>query len=297
MAWTWPSAPEFGALAGFLPLRMVANHEGLGHQPVPRQIAQHLGLDGGERDGLLAEHMLAGPRRRQGQWHMEVIGQGVIDRLDIGIGQHGLIGAIGPGNAELAGPALGPLLLPRRDRQDLDLPAFQHPGQHLRDPDSGRADHAPPHRLHGRLPSIPGYASLICSRRPFPPHRDRRTVTTRPATSTGWRGASANVTKVTVARPIPLWHPGPAAPCLASRKPPFRPPRRRGLCGPPRDCAAKGDAVKRPPERGQARRCCGRPGWHNFRHANDLDPQQRFGASLSGIRLHASAEAFGYIHL
>jgi hypothetical protein len=50
-------------------LRVIADHEGLGHDPVP-QVAQHLGLDGGERDGLLAEHMLAGPRRREvsGTW-------------------------------------------------------------------------------------------------------------------------------------------------------------------------------------------------------------------------------------
>ena len=85
------------------PLRMEAHHERFGDL-LARACArgeQRLGLAGVERDRLFAEHMLARLKRAQGPGHMQFVGQRIVDRLDRGIGEQFLVGAIGFGDAEL----------------------------------------------------------------------------------------------------------------------------------------------------------------------------------------------------
>ena len=89
------------------------------------ELGRFLGRDG---DGLFAEHMLAGPGGRQGQRHMQMVGQRVVDRLDFRVFQHGLIGAVGLGDAELRGCGLGGFELARGDGDDLDSRLFSMPG-------------------------------------------------------------------------------------------------------------------------------------------------------------------------
>ena len=50
-------------------------------------LAQFGGLIGIDRDRLFAQHMLAGARRGQRHRHMQMIGQRVVDGLDLGIGK------------------------------------------------------------------------------------------------------------------------------------------------------------------------------------------------------------------
>ncbi len=73
--------------------------------------------------------MLAGLGGGEGQRHMQMVGQGIVNRLDFRVGQHRLIGAIGLGDAELACCGLGGFELARRDGNDLNILAFQHAGK------------------------------------------------------------------------------------------------------------------------------------------------------------------------
>jgi hypothetical protein len=78
---------------------VTAHHEGLGDQ-LARAVArryQLLGLLGVERDRLLAQHMLAGLGRLDRPRHVQVVGQRVVDRLDLAVGQQLFIRAVGLG--------------------------------------------------------------------------------------------------------------------------------------------------------------------------------------------------------
>ncbi len=92
-----PSSPERANLAGAVPLRMPAHHEGFVEHDVLGSWRELLGLLGIERDGLFAQHVLAGLRRgRERHRDVQVVGQRVVDGVDIGVGEQLFVAASGP---------------------------------------------------------------------------------------------------------------------------------------------------------------------------------------------------------
>ncbi len=102
-------------LAGAQPLRMEAHHERLGDQRLADRRAKRRRLVGGQRDRLFAQHVLARGGGRERERHVQVIGQRVVDRLDLRIGEQRLVRAVGLGNAERIGGGFAPGL--RRARR------------------------------------------------------------------------------------------------------------------------------------------------------------------------------------
>jgi hypothetical protein len=96
--------------------------------------------------------VLAGLQRLHRDRDVQVVGQRVVDRLDLGIGQQRLVGAIGLRDAELLGRRLGPRLVARRDAGDDDALGLQHGRDDFLHADLGRADDAPDHRFHVLFP-------------------------------------------------------------------------------------------------------------------------------------------------
>ena len=86
-----PMRPALHQLARAQPLRMEAHHERLGDQHLAGRRAQLQRLGRGQRDRLLAQHVLARGRGLQRQRHVQVVGQRVVDRLDLGIGEQGFV--------------------------------------------------------------------------------------------------------------------------------------------------------------------------------------------------------------
>ncbi len=141
-------------LAGAPPLRMAAHHEGLldQHAHAVAHLDQLARLRGAERDRLLAEHVLAGARRLDRERHVQVVGQGVVDRLDLGVAHQLGVGAVSLGDAERLGGRLGMGEVARRDRDDRGVRRALHRRDDLLAPDLGRADDAEAYRFHGDLP-------------------------------------------------------------------------------------------------------------------------------------------------
>ena len=142
-------------LAGAQPLRMEAHHERFGDQHLARRRAQLRRLLRRQRDRLFAQHVLARGRGLQRERHVQVIGQRIVDRLDLGIGEQRFVRAVGLGNAERVGGVRGAGLVARGDRPDLEQAALQHAGQHALPPDLRGAQHAPDHFLHACLSCRP----------------------------------------------------------------------------------------------------------------------------------------------
>ena len=134
-----------GEVAGSLPPGRMAGHERLGHELAGAApgVDQLLGLRGGQRDRLLAEHVLAGLHGADAPGHVQVVGQRVVDRLDVGIGQQGLVAPIGARDAELRRDTVGLGLVARGDRGDARVAATLHAGNDLPGRDKGGAEHPP----------------------------------------------------------------------------------------------------------------------------------------------------------
>ena len=99
--------PDCTSLAGTQPLRMKADHEGFGDEHLSRRRAQLHRFLGRQRDRLFAKHVLAGRRGLQRQRHVQVIGQRIVDRLDLGIGEQRLVAAVGRAECPAHRPARG----------------------------------------------------------------------------------------------------------------------------------------------------------------------------------------------
>ena len=87
--------PGAHQLARPLPLRVMADHEGFLDAHRPRRGEQGARLLGAQSDRLLAQHMLACGGGLQRQRHVKVVGQWVVDGLDLRVGQQLLVRAIG----------------------------------------------------------------------------------------------------------------------------------------------------------------------------------------------------------
>ena len=67
------------------------------------RVHQLLAFGRGQADRLFAQHVLARLQGLDRPGHVQVVGQRIVDRLDLGIGQQLLVGAIGLGNAQFGG--------------------------------------------------------------------------------------------------------------------------------------------------------------------------------------------------
>ncbi len=128
------------------PLRVPAHHERLGDlhagsiacgEQLPR-------LVGGQRDRLLAEHVLARVGGANGPGHVQVIRQRIVDRVDLGIGDQLVVRAVRARNAERR---RGRARLARRSRDAMattrECGGRLHRRNHLGQRDVRRAENAP----------------------------------------------------------------------------------------------------------------------------------------------------------
>ena len=81
----------------------------LGHGP---------GLVGVGREGLLAQHVLAGPQRRNRPVPVQAVGERVVDGVDLGVLHQRRVAVQDAGNALLTGEFRRPLRVARRHRRD-----------------------------------------------------------------------------------------------------------------------------------------------------------------------------------
>jgi hypothetical protein len=124
-------APALHPFSRQPPLRVIADHEGFADQfsGLALHRDQRLGIGGIECDRFFAQHMLAGPCGARAPVHMHVVGQRIVDHVDLGIGQQLLIAAIGPGNPERLRRGLGLCDVARGERNDFCQRAALHAGQ------------------------------------------------------------------------------------------------------------------------------------------------------------------------
>ena len=83
-----------------------------------------------DADRLFAQHVLAGLGRLDRQRHVQVVRQRIVDRVDLRVGEHLLVRAVGLRNPELARGLFGTRTVARRDRDDLGEFALLHGGNH-----------------------------------------------------------------------------------------------------------------------------------------------------------------------
>ena len=86
-------------LAHAQPLLRAANHEGLAdfYAGAFAHAEQRFGFGHGHAERLFAEHMLAGLGGLHGQRHVQLIGQRIVDGVDVGIGEQFFIRAVSRG--------------------------------------------------------------------------------------------------------------------------------------------------------------------------------------------------------
>ena len=89
-------------LAQAQPLRRAADHEGFADFDAGARadVEQRFGLGDSHAERLFAEHVLAGFGGLGGPGDVKLIGQRIVDRVDVGVGEQFLVGAVGRGNAE-----------------------------------------------------------------------------------------------------------------------------------------------------------------------------------------------------
>ena len=89
----------------------------------------------------LAGGFLSGKFTREGD--MQLVGQRIVDRLDVGVGEQFLIGAVGARDAEPLGRRPRPRAIARGDGLDAAHRALLHRRDHFLGGDLGDAEHAP----------------------------------------------------------------------------------------------------------------------------------------------------------
>src|ERR1039457_2828627 len=147
-------------IAGAQPLRMRAHHESFAHLHAGAglRFEQLAGFGGVESQRLLAEHVLSGLGRAHRPGHVQVIGQRVVDRLDLRIGQQFLVGTVGFGNAEGGGRLLGLRQVARGYGGDLAPLAPLHGGYDLLHGYIGGTQNAPTDFAHHSISNVPRYS-------------------------------------------------------------------------------------------------------------------------------------------
>ena len=131
-------------LAHAQPLRRAADHEGFADfdAGAGAHVEQRFGLGHGHAQGLFAEHVLAGFGCLRGPRDVELIGQRIVDGVDVWIGEQFLIRAVGRGNAEFRGRLAGLGQIARSNGGNGGEFALLHGGDHFFQADIGGAEHA-----------------------------------------------------------------------------------------------------------------------------------------------------------
>src|SRR5271157_55680 len=93
--------------------------------------------------------------RLEGPRDVKLIGERVVDRLDLGIPQEFIIRSIGLGDAERAGRGFGFVPVTRGDRQNLTPLSLLHGRYHLLNRNLGSAQNPPPHLVSHHGVSFP----------------------------------------------------------------------------------------------------------------------------------------------
>ena len=86
-----------------------------------------LGLGGVAGERLLAQHVLARFERGDRPLRVQAVGQRVVDRVDVGIGEEVGVGVEHPRDAVLGRERVGPRAITRGDADDLDLGRVPQP--------------------------------------------------------------------------------------------------------------------------------------------------------------------------
>jgi len=128
-----------------LRLGMEAVHEGLRQQDVvPGESIDHgLRFRCVAGQGLLAQRRFACLGAPDAPGGVLAVGQGVVNGVDVGVGEQLLIGAVGGGNVRLAGKSPGPLQIAAGHRRHDAVARLVDGRDHAVPADVGRAEDAP----------------------------------------------------------------------------------------------------------------------------------------------------------
>jgi len=129
-------------------LRREPPHECLHQQParVLGGVEGVLGVDGGSRERLLAEHVLAGLERADRPLDVHRVREGDVQRLDLRVFEQLFVGSVGALDPPFLRVVVGTFLSAARDRHELDLRRLLRSGDHF-PIDVRRRDDAPPNRI------------------------------------------------------------------------------------------------------------------------------------------------------
>ena len=138
-------------LAHALRERVVPVVERLHHdEPGARRDRRHrFGFRGVRRERLLAEHVLARLQRRDRPLGMEPVGQRVVDRIDLGIGEERRVRVVHGRDPVLRREGLGAAAIAGRHRSHLGFGVVAGGLDHPARRDARRAEDADPDRGHG----------------------------------------------------------------------------------------------------------------------------------------------------
>ena len=131
-------------LAQAQPLRSAADHEGFADLDAGAgaHFEQRFGFGHGHAERLFAEHVLAGFGGLDCPGNVQLIGQRIVDGVDVGVGEQLLVGAVGRGNTKLAGRLAGFGQIARGDGGNRGELALLHGGDHFFEADVGSAEDA-----------------------------------------------------------------------------------------------------------------------------------------------------------
>ena len=135
---------------GVPPLRMRAHHECFLNPDtcaVPH-LQQRSRLGRVQCDRLLAEHVLAGVCRPGRPGHVQVIGQGNIHGIHLGVREERFIGGVGVGDTQVCRRPRGAGAVPRGDRQNAAMRGGLHGRDHPGGRDLRHSEHAPTNLVH-----------------------------------------------------------------------------------------------------------------------------------------------------
>ena len=127
------------------PLRVGADHEGFADEDAGAVAngEEGLGLGEGHAEGFFAEDVLAGFGGADGPGDVELVGERVVDGVDVGVGEEFFVGAVGGGDVELRGDGAGFGEVARGDGGDGGVLAALHGGDDFSDADAGGGEDAP----------------------------------------------------------------------------------------------------------------------------------------------------------
>ena len=129
---------------------MASHHERLldQHTCTVADLNEALRLRRRQGDGFFAQHVLPVLGRFLGPGHVKVVGQGVVNGLDLGVGEKGLVGAMRRRNAESVGHFPRPGEVARSNRHEAASLAFHQGGYDMFERDLGGAEDPPSNLVH-----------------------------------------------------------------------------------------------------------------------------------------------------